>query len=203
VLIEDAAGCTFDSTIIIHQAPWWSLTLALDQTQILVGQQIQLAATTNLPPAQIASISWDPSYNFSCTDCLNPVVTPVLSTVYSITLEDLNGCKQSATAGVVVDLIDKIVFPNVINPGADGVNSWFFPSSDPAQYPTVDELRIYDRWGNLVFINRNFATNDATKGWDGTFEGRPMNPAVFVYVAIVTRSDNERFVFSGDVTVVR
>ena len=37
-------------------------------------------------------------------------------------------------------------------------------------------LIIYDRWGEKVFESA-----DITDGWDGTFNGKPLDPAVFTY----------------------
>jgi hypothetical protein len=45
--------------------------------------------------------------------------------------------------------------------------------------------------------------NDTNYGWDGSFRGREMDPAVFVYVAEVEFIDGEVFEFIGDVAIVK
>jgi hypothetical protein len=68
---------------------------------------------------------------------------------------------------------------------------------------TVLVFEIFDRWGEKVFRNTYFPVNKPILGWDGIFRDRPMNPAVFVYVAHVRfRNGSERIV-SGDITLVR
>ena len=60
---------------------------------------------------------------------------------------------------------------------------------------------IFDRWGNLVF-----ASSVIPFEWEGTFNGEPMNPGVYVYMLRVTYLDNGETQiknFSGDVTLVR
>jgi hypothetical protein len=45
--------------------------------------------------------------------------------------------------------------------------------------------------------------NDESVGWDGNFRGNPVNPAVFVWRAIVEFLDGAVEILSGDVTVKR
>ena len=40
----------------------------------------------------------------------------------------------------------------------------------------VYELYIYNRWGQLLF-----KSNDPNVGWDGTFNGKKLEGAVYVY----------------------
>ncbi len=48
-----------------------------------------------------------------------------------------------------------------------------------------------------------FAPNSTSIGWDGTFKGKKMNPAVFVYFAEVEYWDNQVITYKGDVTLMR
>ena len=42
-------------------------------------------------------------------------------------------------------------------------------------------MRVYNQWGELIFESQN-----ASIGWDGTWNGRPQMVGVYVYVAQVT-----------------
>jgi gliding motility-associated-like protein len=64
-------------------------------------------------------------------------------------------------------------------------------------------MRIFDRWGNVVFANNDFAPNDEKMGWDGTLKGSKVNPAVFTYYIQVQLSDGKIQTVSGDVTLMR
>ncbi|QLH30838.1 MAG: gliding motility-associated C-terminal domain-containing protein [Candidatus Parvibacillus calidus] len=68
---------------------------------------------------------------------------------------------------------------------------------------TIDYLRIFNRWGALVWEGRNIPANDEKYGWDGTFKGREVNPDVYVYIAKVTFIDDQSFIYEGSITVVR
>ena len=57
---------------------------------------------------------------------------------------------------------------------------------------------VFDRWGEKVF-----ETTDRSIGWDGTFKGRPVDPAVFVYHLTAWCVDGQRYFTKGNVTVIR
>lgn len=85
----------------------------------------------------------------------------------------------------------EIFVPNVFSPNDDGVNDRFqVRGTEPFEY----ELRIYDRWGNLVFD-----ANEIDAFWDGTFNGKPLNSGVFVYY--ITSSG--QVLNKGNVTLVK
>lgn len=54
-----------------------------------------------------------------------------------------------------------------------------------------------------MFRGENFLPNDPNFGWDGNFNEVPMNPAVFVYYAIVELVDGDVILLKGDITLVR
>lgn len=70
--------------------------------------------------------------------------------------------------------IDCTVFiPNAFSPNGDGINDVFLPLSD-CEYEYF-HMRIYDRWGELVYSTDTYA------GWDGSFKS-VVTPGVYVYV---------------------
>jgi len=65
--------------------------------------------------------------------------------------------------------------PNAFSPGnKDGVNDVFKPQVNNKIYDY--ELRIYNRWGEMIFIS-----NNVNEGWDGTINGNPCQVDVYVY----------------------
>lgn len=57
---------------------------------------------------------------------------------------------------------------------------------------------IYDRWGEKVF-----ETTDQSKCWDGTFRGKDMNTAVFVYYMKATLTTGEEVSKKGNISLLR
>lgn len=96
------------------------------------------------------------------------------------------------TSEVALAALAKEIFvPNIFSPNDDGYNDVFKPrGTEPFGY----ELRIYDRWGNLVFESK-----ELDKGWDGTYKGVRMNSAVFVYYILAAGE----VIHKGNVTLLR
>ncbi|MCU0423872.1 MAG: gliding motility-associated C-terminal domain-containing protein [Bacteroidia bacterium] len=59
-------------------------------------------------------------------------------------------------------------------------------------------LKIFDRWGNKVF-----ETTNMEEGWDGTINGKPGAPDVYVYIAEGRGRMNQIKVIEGNVTLLR
>lgn len=94
-----------------------------------------------------------------------------------------------------------INIPNVFSPNGDGSNDFFgiFVSSDYSG--SFQSLKIYDRWGNLVFILDDFMPNENL--WDGTFNNVPVEQGVYTYILEYTVKTLGQRVISGDVTIIR
>ena len=61
------------------------------------------------------------------------------------------------------------------------------------------KIEIWNRWGQLVF-----SSEDATKGWDGNYQGSPAQTGVYAYVVnYVTTAEVEEKVIKGNVTLIR
>ena len=66
----------------------------------------------------------------------------------------------------------------------------------------VDELQIYDYWGELLYEGIDLPP-DQVNGWDGNFRGKPVNPGVFMYYTELRFAGGEVKKFKGDVKLVR
>jgi gliding motility-associated-like protein len=90
----------------------------------------------------------------------------------------------------------QIFMPNVFSPNNDGFNDLFEVFG---RNITFVRLRIFDRWGNLVF-----ETQSPEQGWDGRFRGQNMPTGVYTclleYLRPVTQ---EPAVATGDVLLLR
>ena len=91
-------------------------------------------------------------------------------------------------------------FPNILRP--NGPNSHFTVYTNDSGL-TIKRMSVYDRWGGLMFQRDNFEPNDPQSGWNGTFDGRPVVPGVYVWMITMVDKDGKEMVYTGDVTVVR
>ena len=66
----------------------------------------------------------------------------------------------------------------------------------------VKTLRIFNRWGELVFEKTNLNANDALTGWDGSFKGKKLTPDVFVYTVDIICDNNTILTYKGNVALI-
>jgi gliding motility-associated-like protein len=200
ITIVDKKGC-MNTTFVDIMQPTLTTVNAGPDTTIDLGYSIILDAEVD-SDYFIDSISWSPLDSFlNCTECLDPEIIPPGNTTYTITVVDENGCTATDEIHLLVNLVRPVHYPNIFSPNGDGTNDFFNIFAGPAA-KGLDFLKVYDRWGNLMYEGRP-ELNDRLQGWDGFFNGKPVNPGVYAWMASVTFIDNEEVTFSGDVTVLR
>jgi hypothetical protein len=67
----------------------------------------------------------------------------------------------------------------------------------------IKTFQIFSRWGEKVFERNNFDPNLPDLGWDGKFGTVSLNPAVFVWYAIIIGPAGDEILLEGDVTLER
>jgi len=95
------------------------------------------------------------------------------------------------------DSDQEVYVPNAFTPNGDTFNDLFevFPSNGGQ----VTRLRVYDRWGSLVFDNGGNPQNL----WDGSFSGQELPEGVYVYQLEVVFPDRTRRELAGDISLIR
>lgn len=88
----------------------------------------------------------------------------------------------------------EVGIPTAFSPNGDGNNDVLYVLGNL----TDIDFEIYNRWGQLVF-----KTNDPSRGWDGTYNGEPLNPAVFAYHITGRGPTGETVDRRGNITLVR
>ena len=116
---------------------------------------------------------------------------------------DTSGCPASASMLVEVRKEYRLYIPNVFKPQGGYDNSHFYASVYPVQLKTVHVFRIFDRWGGMVYEDRNYQPNDVEEGWDGVADGKDAASGVYIYQMDIEFVDGFRRLFAGDVTLVR
>lgn len=206
ITASDANDCQQTDVIVVNAATLLSVDLG-DDVNISLGDSTTLQATVNVPIDSILSVVWSPPMldSTECvpSPCLTQVVTPFISTVYTLHVQALNGCTAQDHVRVNVDRHRDIYVPNVFSPNGDGANDLFTIYARPGSVSKILSLQVFDRWGEAIITLKDFQPNSPTVGWDGSNKGQPMNPAVFVWVAEIEFIDGHREVFKGDVTVLR
>ena len=196
--VEDANGCTASSFVFINTYIEPVVTLGQD-TIVEYGDSLLLQPIINLPYSFLDSIYWE---GLDCQDCPDVTVTPIVTSTYSVTVVDTLGCPANDDLQIFVRKDFDVYIPNVFSPNGDGINDQFFIFGDQ-QLVLIQELQIFDRWGEPVYTYFNLPPNDPTYGWDGTHRGELMNPAVYAYFAVLEFADGSTKLFKGDVLLMR
>jgi gliding motility-associated-like protein len=123
---------------------------------------------------------------------LNPAVTPPFSTDYTLTVVSELGC-GTATDIMHVFVYKDIFVPNAFTPNRDGKNdSWNIPALNAV---SNFEIRVFNRYGQLVFHTRNNNT-----GWNGKFNGTDQPIGTYVYLINI---DNGKRILKGPLMLIR
>jgi gliding motility-associated-like protein len=172
-------GCSDTTSKALFVPPIPDITIAGDPV-IPVSTGVTLPVTYG---EDIATYKWTPAKNLSCTDCPTPYANPKFTTTYNIKVADIYGCtnNKDVTVTVVCNGLNYFI-PNTFSPNGDGVNDVFAPRG--VGLTRVNSMRIFNRWGEMVFEKMNFMANDRTPtgGWDGTYKGKPASADVYVYI---------------------
>ena len=120
---------------------------------------------------------------------------------YSILIESQYGCYGQDSVYVLFreppePVSGHFQFPNAFTPDGDGLNDAFKAIGQPDNLSSFS-MTIFNRWGQRVF-----ESGDITRGWDGTYQGKPAPAGTYVFrveYSISSRSIDT----SGTVVLVR
>jgi gliding motility-associated-like protein len=209
-IVEQVTGCLLDTTIQVNEPP--AIKIGFDPapspnqlTKYLVGLGDSLRLTPNVTTSlPLDSVIWTPkTYLTFRNDPLRPFVKPLDDVQYKVKVYDVNGCTAEIEVLVELDRNRNLFVPNIFSPNGDDQND-FFGVYSGAGVKSINYVRIYDRWGELLFSKQNLIpNNNSSQGWDGTYNGRPVSNGVYVYMIEVAFEDGQVLLYRGDVTLIR
>jgi len=104
------------------------------------------------------------------------VLTENISGCYAVTAVDNAGIESALSNIVCIDNCPYYVLPNAFTPDGDGHNDYFTPFPGYRFVPKI-EMKIFNRWGELVF-----QTTDPAIHWDGKdLSGHPVSDGIYLY----------------------
>ncbi len=193
VTFED--GCVvMDSVVVPVSDIDARFDAVADPDTIFFGESSTLTATFE----EGATYQWSPQQDLQTPNDAMTVAIPPETTTYSVAITDANGCMTEKQATITVIMVNCeppfIFFPNSFSPNGDGINDVLFVRGE---YIEAMELVIYDRWGEKVFETTNQAV-----GWDGTFNGKLLDPDVYAYYLMVQCIGGDQHIEKGNVTIL-
>lgn len=142
--------------------------------------------------------NWSPVESLDNPNIQNPTARPTTTTLYSVKGTDASGCSNSDTITVYVTGTNKggYLMPNAFTPNHDGKNDCY----GVKYWGVILELdfSIYNRWGQKVF-----QTTTPGECWDGTYNGKPQNPDIYIYMIKAKTSCDQEVFRKGTFTLIR
>lgn len=114
---------------------------------------------------------------------------------YQIAYADECGNISALSGEICIVISTSLSIPNAFSPNGDGVNDIF--KINDGIYANF-RLSIFNRWGTLLF-----SSTDPTQGWDGDFEGQPVNSGTYLYQLTFQNADNLPITKSGSFVLIR
>jgi len=199
VVGSDDLGCFKDTGYVnIRVNPMPTVEAGADKT-INVGQTIDLVPVIS---ADVTTVVWNPTTGLFRNVYPGISVKPMENTEYNVEVKNRGGCLARDRVTVYVICNGSNIFvPNTFSPNGDGSNDVFFPRGTGLF--KIKSLRIFTRWGEIVFEKTNFDANNAAYGWDGTSKGQKANPDVFVYTLEVICDNGSVLTYRGNISLVK
>jgi len=187
-------GCELKALKEITALPAPVITVSATPELINEGESAQLSASGLL------TYSWQPAESLSTPDQAEPVATPLVSTTYTVSGSDGNGCEGIATIEVKVkgeSIVSKLKPSNFFSPNGDAVG----------QYWTVEKIDEYQQCGVIIYDDKGVKVYEAKpyqNNWEGTYNnsgGKRLPDGVYYYII---RCDGEENVpRTGSITLLR
>jgi|GEM_PF-1828552 len=215
IAIQDRFNCTQTLDVSIADEPPFLVDAGADL--VINGTEPFENLNGSQASANDVTVSWSPAVGIICPDsstldCLNPLVNPEITTTYTMTVTDALGCVVEDQVTVSVIRNEEVFAPNIFSPNEDGINDFFTIQADPDIVELVEQLLVFDRWGNKVYEARNLSPADPTTGWDGMANGSRAEQGVYVWFAEIKffpldpsnpQLSTDQKTVSGDVTLIR
>jgi len=196
LLLPDNVSCPVlsdivSNTLTIPVKPLPVIHFNPGEASTAVGQRAQLHAVIE---GAAGTYQWSPADGLVDASTLDPFTIVLTSTTsYQLLAISSDGCKTAKD--IVVKVLSKFNMPNSFSPNGDGNNDVF--RIPPGTFFNLEELSVFDRWGNRVF-----STRDRNLGWDGTYKGNASPSGTYVYI-ISGSEGGKAEVLKGTVMLVR
>jgi gliding motility-associated-like protein len=192
VTVSTASGCEGTGSINIGQFQKPVVTVQASAIEINEGESVQLTASG------LQDYHWTPADAVDFPE--SPVTngSPLVSTVYTVSGKDENGCPGEAQIEIFVkgDVATKKIIPS----------KFFSPENgdDINKFWIVDKILNYPRCGVTIFDDKGvkvFEAKPYLNDWDGSYNGKQLPDGVYFY--IIRCDGEENSPKTGSVTIIR
>lgn len=169
---------------------------------IISGESVSLKAIVT--PVGNYTYSWKPDIDLICATCAETIAKPSVSRQYVIYANSVEGneCQKVKVVNISVRNCGIVLIPDMFSPNNDNTNDIFLVYASGC-VKQIKTMKIFNRWGELIFWKENIQASDASNGWDGTYKGMPAETGSYVYQVEVELNDGTTYQTSGSVLLMR
>lgn len=199
-----------DSTITLQQPGLYTVEAIMEKCILRDTVRVLGIEDTSTFPSDMAVCQGEPllltapiigEYRWS-DGSMSKEIKVTTSGNYTLTVTNECGQFDYVTNVNIQDCGCNIYVPNVFSPDGDGWNDElevFLGCDFPFR---MLRFAVFDRWGNNLYV----ATEGTNVLWNGTYRGKHVPQGVYVWFMeyeIVRYGTAERFVKSGDISILR
>lgn len=124
---------------------------------------------------------------------------------YKVKMVVGNGfCKDSIMSQTSLKIDScEVYLPQVFTPNNDGVGDKFNIFGKDPMIKLVVSLRVFNRWGDVVYDGIDLKPNTYGEGWDGTFNGKDVPIGTYPYQTTIQFEDNSTRTLNGVIKLIR
>jgi gliding motility-associated-like protein len=194
VSLIDKKGCKLDTLIILENPTPLNIYTTKNQ-EVKFGDSFQLWATAN---HNLDTFFWsDRSIR-----TLDTIIKPLDSQNFSLAVVDEFGCSKTTVVQITVRRDNLYFPPEAFSPNNDNIND-FYQIHGGKTVVSIDDMKIFDRSGALLFTSPRVFPAPENMGWDGRINGREALPDAYLFSATITYVDGRKELIKGDFTLMR
>ena len=195
--IVDKFGCEATERVDLSPPNDFSIEIGNDLS-IALGDIADIISSAS---QSVQTYNWQPAEAANCLNCPNISFYPTENTTVILEAISDDGCRTSDSLNIEVFFEKRYFIPSAFSPNNDGINDFF---TVYAQFPNVQKVKtfqVFDRWGGLVFENKNFEPNIETEGWNGEYKGKPVGNGIYTYFFELEFLNETSEVIGGDISL--
>ncbi len=200
VTVTDTNGCSVETNALLNEVAPPAIDIHLNG---VATDTFELTAAALYTITADATEAANTTYQWIFANPLSVADPSVFQTtvssnstgMYTLAASaNFNGCVSNDQVTLIFNN-PVLAVPNSFTPNGDERNDTFYPLV--AGDIEILEFRIYNRWGNEVYSNKDLP-------WDGTYQGENAPRDAYIYVVVYLDGDLPQPVtLTGDVTLIR
>lgn len=185
VTVEDGHACVGSDTVLVKNIISLPAGFLKAVDSICQYEKITIGALANFN-----------TYLWS-TGATQPAITVSSPGLYTLTVQDGEGCSGTDSISVFQkDCTGGVFIPTAFTPNRDSRNDVF--KAIVHGNTVAFRFEIFTRFGELVF-----STSDPQKGWDGTYKGKSLPSAAFIWQCAYQFAGQPAALIKGSVLMFR